>query len=230
MNELFQESVYFGFFITLFGYWIGSEVSRRVKYTLFNPLLISIILIIVFLKATGISYETYENGARYINYFMTPATVCLAVPLYRHIQLLKENLWAILAGIFSGCVVCAVLIFFLSGLFELDGVIYLSLVSKSVTSAIALGITEELGGVETVTVMAVCISGTGGSILSTWLFRLFRIEDPVAQGVALGTASHAMGTSRALQMGEIQGAMGSLAIAVAGMMTVVIAPILTGLF
>jgi predicted murein hydrolase (TIGR00659 family) len=230
MNEFLQGSVFFGFFLTLFAYWLGAGISKKVKSTLCNPLLIAMILIIAFLKLTGITYDTFENGAKYINYFLTPATVCLAVPLYRQIQLLKEHVWAILISIFSGCVACAALIFALSKIFALDYTIYAGLVPKSVTTAIAMGVSEELGGIVAVTVMAVDLTGLGGAVLAPTLFKIFRIEEPIAQGLAMGTASHAIGTSKALEMGEIQGAMSSLAIAVTGVMTVIIGPIVAGFY
>lgn len=230
MDNFLQNSAYFGFFLTLFGYWLAVKISKKVKSTLCNPLLISIILIIFFLKLTGISYETFDNGAKYINYFLTPATVCLAVPLYRQIKLLKENVWAIVISIFSGSVACAALIFVMSKIFALNGEIYASLVPKSITTAIALGMSEELGGMASVTVMAVFITGIGGAVIANTVFKLAKIEDPMAQGLAIGTASHAIGTSKALEMGEIQAAMSSLAIAVTGVMTVIIGPIVAGLY
>lgn len=230
MDNFLQGSAFFGFFITLFGYWLGVGISKKVKSTLCNPLLVSIILIIAFLKVAGISYETFDNGAKYINYFLTPATVCLAVPLYRQIRLLKEYVWAILLSIFSGCVSCAALVFLMSRLFALDMETYAGLVPKSVTTAIALGVSEELGGMASVTVMAVVITGIGGAVIASTVFKLFRIEDPIAQGLAIGTASHAIGTSKALEMGEIQAAMSSLAIAVTGVMTVIIGPIVAGFY
>lgn len=225
MNEVLQGSLFFGFFLTLAGYWISAGIAKRVKSTLCNPLLLSILFIILFLKLTGIEYGVYEEGAKYINFFLTPSTVCLAVPLYRQIQLLKENVAAILISIFSGCVACAALIFALSRMFLLEDAIYASLVPKSITTAIALGISEELGGMASVTVMAVFITGIGGAVIATTLFKWFRIEEPMAQGIALGTASHAIGTSKALELGEIQAAMASLAIAVTGIMTVIIGPL-----
>lgn len=230
MNEFLLNSAYFGFTLTLFGYWLGTRISKKIKSTLCNPLLLAIIFIIIFLKATGISYETFDNGAKYINYFLTPSTVCLAVPLYRQIKLLKENIVAILASIFSGCVSCGAIIFVMSRMFALDGEIYAGLAPKSITTAIALGVSEELGGLAAVTVMAVFISGIGGAVIATTIFKIFRIEEPMAQGLALGTASHAIGTSKALELGEIQGAMSSLAIAVAGVMTVVLAPVFAGFY
>ena len=221
MDSIVQSSAYFGFFITLFGYWVSTQIAKRMRSTLCNPLLLTIIFIIAFLKLADISYASYDNGAKYINYFLTPSTVCLAVPLYRQLKLLKEYAGAILISIMSGTVACAIMIFGLAKLFLLENSIYASLVPKSITTAIALGMSEELGGLSAVTVMAVFVTGILGAVIATTVFKIFKIEDPVAQGLAMGTAAHAIGTSKALELGEIQAAMSSLAIAVAGLLTVV---------
>ena len=230
MDSIVQSSAYFGFFITLFGYWVSTQIAKRMRSTLCNPLLLTIIFIIAFLKLADISYASYDNGAKYINYFLTPSTVCLAVPLYRQMKLLKEYAGAILISIMSGKVACAIMIFGLAKLFLLENSIYASLVPKSITTAIALGMSEELGGLSAVTVMAVFVTGILGAVIATTVFKIFKIEDPVAQGLAMGTAAHAIGTSKALELGEIQAAMSSLAIAVTGILTVIMGPIVAGFY
>lgn len=230
MDSIVQSSAYFGFFITLFGYWLSTQIAKRMRSTLCNPLLLTIIFIIAFLKLADISYASYDNGAKYINYFLTPSTVCLAVPLYRQLKLLKEYAGAILISIMSGTVACAIMIFGLAKLFLLENSIYASLVPKSITTAIALGMSEELGGLSAVTVMAVFVTGILGAVIATTVFKIFKIEDPVAQGLAMGTAAHAIGTSKALELGEIQAAMSSLAIAVTGILTVIMGPIVAGFY
>ena len=230
MDSIVQSSAYFGFFITLFGYWVSTQIAKRMRSTLCNPLLLTIIFIIAFLKLADISYASYDNGAKYINYFLTPSTVCLAVPLYRQMKLLKEYAGAILISIMSGTVACAIMIFGLAKLFLLENSIYASLVPKSITTAIALGMSEELGGLSAVTVMAVFVTGILGAVIATTVFKIFKIEDPVAQGRAMGTAAHAIGTSKALELGEIQAAMSSLAIAVTGILTVIMGPIVAGFY
>ena len=196
MDSIVQSSAYFGFFITLFGYWVSIQIAKRMRSTLCNPLLLTIIFIIAFLKLADISYASYDNGAKYINYFLTPSTVCLAVPLYRQLKLLKEYAGAILISIMSGTAACAIMIFGLAKLFLLENSIYASLVPKSITTAIALGMSEELGGLSAVTVMAVFVTGILGAVIANTVFKIFKIEDPVAQGLAMGTASHAIGTSK----------------------------------
>ena len=230
MDSIVQSSAYFGFFITLFGYWVSIQIAKRLRSTLCNPLLLTIIFIIAFLKLADISYASYDNGAKYINYFLTPSTVCLAVPLYRQLKLLKEYAGAILISIMSGTAACAIMIFGLAKLFLLENSIYASLVPKSITTAIALGMSEELGGLSAVTVMAVFVTGILGAVIANTVFKIFKIEDPVAQGLAMGTASHAIGTSKALELGEIQAAMSSLAIAVTGILTVIVGPIVAGFY
>ena len=230
MDSIVQSSAYFGFFITLFGYWVSTQIAKRMRSTLCNPLLLTIIFIIAFLKLADISYASYDNGAKYINYFLTPSTVCLAVPLYRQLKLLKEYAGAILISIMSGTAACAIMIFGLAKLFLLENSIYASLVPKSITTAIALGMSEELGGLSAVTVMAVFVTGILGAVIANTVFKIFKIEDPVAQGLAMGTASHAIGTSKALELGEIQAAMSSLAIAVTGILTVIMGPIVAGFY
>ena len=222
MDSIVQSSAYFGFFITLFGYWVSTQIAKRMRSTLCNPLLLTIIFIIAFVS--------YDNGAKYINYFLTPSTVCLAVPLYRQLKLLKEYAGAILISIMSGTAACAIMIFGLAKLFLLENSIYASLVPKSITTAIALGMSEELGGLSAVTVMAVFVTGILGAVIATTVFKIFKIEDPVAQGLAMGTAAHAIGTSKALELGEIQAAMSSLAIAVTGILTVIMGPIVAGFY
>ena len=230
MDSIVQSSAYFGFFITLFGYWVSTQIAKRMRSTLCNPLLLTIIFIIAFLKLADISYASYDNGAKYINYFLTPSTGCLAVPLYRQLKLLKEYAGAILISIMSGTAACAIMIFGLAKLFLLENSIYASLVPKSITTAIALGMSEELGGLSAVTVMAVFVTGILGAVIANTVFKIFKIEDPVAQGLAMGTASHAIGTSKALELGEIQAAMSSLAIAVTGILTVIVGPIVAGFY
>ena len=230
MDSIVQSSAYFGFFITLFGYWVSTQIAKRMRSTLCNPLLLTIIFIIAFLKLADISYASYDNGAKCINYFLTPSTVCLAVPLYRQLKLLKEYAGAILISIMSGTVACAIMIFGLAKLFLLENSIYASLVPKSITTAIALGMSEELGGLSAVTVMAVFVTGILGAVIATTVFKIFKIEDPVAQGLAMGTAAHAIGTSKALELGEIQAAMSSLAIAVTCILTVIMGPIVEGFY
>lgn len=167
-----------------------------------------------------IDYDTYYEGAKYLSYLLTPATVCLAVPMYEQLELLKKNLKAVLVGIISGVLMSLGCILVMAIVFSLNHETYVTLLPKSITTAIGMGIAEELGGYVTITVATIVITGVLGNIIGEGLCKLFHIEEPIAKGVALGTASHAIGTARAMEMGEIEGAMASLSIAVAGLLTV----------
>lgn len=225
MNELLGDSLFFGMALSIFAYWAASRLRAKLQYAVLNPLLISSVFIIAALLLFHIDYETYAYGARSISNLLTPATVCLAVPLYRQLQVLKKNGAAVAAGIFCGCLAHAAVILGASYSILSKEKLVLSILSKSVTTAIALGVTEELGGIPAVTILGVMIAGLLGAILGPYLMKLLRIEEPVSQGLAMGTASHAIGTSKAMEMGELQGAMSSLAIVVTGLLTVLLAPL-----
>lgn len=225
MNEILSGSIFFGMILSIFTYWVGYQVRKKWNFPIFNPLLISATAIIIFLIVCKIDYETYAFGARNFSNLVTPATVCLAIPLYKQIQVLKDHLGAILISIFCGCLAHAVTLVGIAWVFKLNSTLLLSELSKSVTTAIAMGVSEEIGGIPAITVVGVTVAGLLGAIVGPGLLKLFRIEEPIAQGLALGTASHAIGTSKAVDMGEMQGAMSSLAIVVTGIMTVIIVPI-----
>lgn len=224
INEVLRESLFFGIIVSILAYKIGFEIQKKYKKVFLNPLLIAIVLIIVFLLVTGISYETYQFGAKYLSYFLTPVTVCLAVPLYKQMEILEKNKAAILISIAIGCIVHAGILIAITYVCKMDQQILLSVMSKSVTTAIALGVTGEIGGIQGITVIGVMVAGISGAVIGPSLLKLFRITEPVAQGLALGSASHAIGTSKAIELGEIQAAMSSLAIVVTGILTVFIVP------
>lgn len=224
LNEILGESLFFGMILSLLAYKIGFEIQKKWKKVFLNPLLISIVLIIVFLMITGISYETFQYGAKYLSYFLTPVTVCLAVPLYKQMETLKKNMPAIIISIAIGCLVHAGVLIAIAAMFHMDRQLLMSVMSKSVTTAIALGVTGEIGGIQGITVIGVMVAGISGAVLGPTLLKIFGIKEPVAQGLAMGSASHAIGTSKAIELGEIQAAMSSLAIVVTGILTVVIVP------
>ena len=223
-NVLLGESLFFGMALSLVAYRIGFAIQAKWKKVFLNPLLLSVAFIIGFLAVTGISYETYHYGAKYLSYFLTPVTVSLAVPLYRQFQVLKKNVAAIVISITIGCFVRAAVIIGVLSVFQVDRQLILSLLPKSITSAIALGVTEEIGGIQGIVVLGVMIAGVSGAVVGPLLLKLMKVTEPVAQGLALGSASHAVGTSKAIELGEIQAAMSSLAIVVTGILTVIILP------
>ena len=229
MNEFLLNSTYFGVVLSLLCYWLGLKISSKVKSTLCNPLLVAAAIIVGILLIFKIDYETFDKGASHLTYFLNPATVCLAVPLSRQFQVLKSNMKAILLGILAGCVACLITIFGLSAVFSFSQELTASVLPKSITTAIAIGLSEEIGGMPAITVACVVITGIFGACTASTFFKIFKIEEPVAQGLATGASAHAIGTSRALELGEVQGAMSSLAIVVTGIMTGIIVPVMTSI-
>ena len=230
MMEFIKNSAFFGAMISLIAYEIGLILKKKFKMAIFNPLLISIICVIGVLLIFHIDYDDYNEGGKYISYLLTPATVCLAVPLYEQIHLLKKNLKAVAAGIISGTLAGLCSILLMSKLFGFNHQEYVTMLPKSITTAIGMGVSEELGGIVTITVAAIVITGIIGNMFAEGICKLCKIEHPIAKGLAIGTASHAMGTAKAMEIGEIEGAMSSLSIAVAGLMTVVGASIFYHLY
>lgn len=229
MNEFMQSSAYAGVTISLISYGLGNFLKKKTGLGLFNPLLISMIVTMLFLLGCGIDYDTYNEGAKYLSWLLTPATVCLAIPLYEEWELLKSNAKAVVIGIFSGVITSLVTVFVLAKLMGLSHESYVTLLPKSITTAIGMGVSQELGGYVTITVAVIVITGVLGNILAEIIFKLFRIHEPISKGLALGTAAHAIGTAKAMEIGEIEGAMSSLSIAVAGILTVIFASVFAGL-
>lgn len=220
MTSLLEQSVFFGVAVSIAAYESGNLLKKKFKSALLNPLLISVAVTIVILVAFHINYATYYEGAKYLSYLLTPATVCLAIPMYEQLELLKKNMKAVMAGIVSGVLMSLGCIFIMAVIFKLNHQTYVTLLPKSITTAIGMGVSDELGGYVTITVAVIVITGILGNIIGEAVCKIFRIEEPIAKGVALGTASHAIGTARAMEMGQIEGAMSSLSIAVAGLLTV----------
>jgi putative effector of murein hydrolase len=220
MKELFSSSLFFGVAISILGYEIGASLKRRFKKDLFNPLLISIIFVMLVLILFRVDYQSYYNGAKYLSYILTPATVCLAIPLYSQLELLKGNIKAIIIGILSGVISSFGNILILAILFKLTHQQYVTLLPKSITTAIGMGVSEELGGNVAITVAIIILTGIVGNLLADTICRLSHIEEPIAKGIAIGTSAHVIGTTKALEMGEVEGAMSSLAVVVAGLLTV----------
>lgn len=219
--EMLQNSVFFGVLISLVAYAIGLYLKRRTGWSLMNPLLISIVLVILTLLLTGVSYEKYNAGADIISYLLTPATVCLALPLYQQVELLKKNARAVVVGITAGVLASLCSVLLLALLFGFDHAAYVTFLPKSITTAIGIGVAEELGGNVSVAVVVIIITGVIGNIFAETFLRLLRIREPIARGIAIGCSSHALGTARAMEMGTIEGAMSSLSIVVCGVMTVI---------
>jgi predicted murein hydrolase (TIGR00659 family) len=229
MNEFMQSSAYAGVTISLISYGLGNFLKKKTGLGLFNPLLISMIVTMLFLLGCRIDYDTYNEGAKYLSWLLTPATVCLAIPLYEEWELLKSNAKAVVIGIFSGVITSLVTVFVLAKLMGLSHESYVTLLPKSITTAIGMGVSQELGGYVTITVAVIVITGVLGNILAEIIFKLFRIHERISKGLGLGTAAHAIGTAKAMEIGEIEGAMSSHSIAVVGILTVIFASVFAGL-
>jgi len=221
MNELVASSATFGVVISLIAYFIGVALKKKTGSSFVNPLLISIVIVIGFVLLFRVDYDSYNSSAKYLSYLLTPATVSLAIPLYVEIERLKKNIKAILISIFVGSLTSMLSIFLLSKLFGFDKAQLVTFLPKSITTAIGMSVSEELGGIVAITVAAIIITGIFGNIIAESVLKMFKITDPVAKGLAIGTCSHAIGTSKAMEMGEVEGAMSSLSIVVAGIITVV---------
>ncbi len=228
MNEFVLDSAFAGVTISLLTYMLGMYLKKRFQSGLLNPLLLSIAASIVILLAANIDYEAYNAGAKYLSWFLTPAHVCLAIPLYEQLELLKKNWAAVAAGIVSGVLTNMVTVFALAMHFGLNHQEYVTLLPKSITTAIGMGVAEELGGYVTITVAVIVITGVLGNILGDLVCKVFGIHEPIAKGLALGTSAHAIGTAKAMEMGEVEGAMSSLSIAVSGVLTVACASFFAG--
>lgn len=220
MSELFA-SPFFGIALSIVAFSIGVWIQKKTGLVICNPLIIAIVLVSGVLLLFKIPYESYNEGGSIINMFLAPATSCLAVSVYTRMELLKKNWLPILVGCVAGSLTSMGSVFLLCRLFGLDEAMTYSLVPKSVTTPIAVGIAESHGGISSITVAAVILTGIMGSILAPFLIRIFRVKDSMTAGLAIGACSHAVGTSKAIEIGETEGAMSGLAIGICGIVTVV---------
>lgn len=225
MAEFLQTIPLFSLVLTIGAYQLGLWLQKKCKTPLLNPILIAVVLVIGILLLTGVPNEHYQESMTGIKWLLTPATVCLALPLYRQIKTLKKNLPAILAGILAGTVTSLLFIFGMCKLFDLSRELTVSLLPKSITTAMGIVLSGDNGGIQSLTAASIIVTGILGSLFGSMLCKLLGIKDPVAQGVAFGTASHVVGTSRATELGDIQGAVSSLSLAVAGILTAVLFPL-----
>ena len=230
MSDIFAACSFFGFLLAAGSYQLARTINKRMGKEICNPLLFATLFCGAVLLGTGTDYDVfYTNGGRILEFFLTPATICLAIPLYKQFELLKKNMGAVLAGCAAGIAAhmagCVLMLF----LFQMEAAEYISLLPKSITTAIGKGLSEELGGYPAITMASIMLTGLFGAVAAPPLLKLFHVTEPLSQGLAIGTSSHAAGTSRAVQLGEIQGAASSLAIVVTGLLTVIAAPLLARL-
>lgn len=225
MSELLNSPL-FGICLTIITYIIGLEIYKKFKLPILNPILIALIIIIPILLYFKIPVETYKKGGDLISFFLGPATVVLAVPLYKKIDLLKQHFVPILGGVVVGVLTSILSCILIGKALGLDLSLIKSSLPKSLTTPIAIELSKQVEGIVPITIVMVMITGITGAVLAPFICKMFKIENKIAKGIAIGTASHAVGTSRAIEMGEIEGAMSGLAIGVAGILTVFILPIL----
>ena len=225
MTELLTSVGIWAVALTLGLYQLGLWLQKKTGLALCNPILVAAAAVIGLLLALDIPNSAYQQGMQAISWLLTPSTVCLAIPLYTRLEALKGNLKAIFLGIAAGTAVSIGVILGLCGLFQLDGAMTVTLLPKSVTSAMAIALSETGGGIVALTAAAVIVTGVFGNMAGPFLCRIFKITDPIAQGVAYGTAAHVIGTARARQHSELAGAVSSLSLVVAGILTAVMFPI-----
>lgn len=220
MIDFLESSTFFGVVLSLVAYGVGMLLRKKTGLAVCNPLLIAVAIVIAFLCVTGMDYQQYNSGAHLISYLLTPATVALAIPLYKQFELLRHNALAILVGIASGVLSSFLTIAAMAVLFTFSHEEYVTFLPKSITTAIGMGVSEKLGGYVSITAAVIIITGIFGNIIGELVFRIFRIREPIARGIALGSASHAIGTAKAMELGEVEGAMSSLSIVLSGVLTV----------
>lgn len=216
-------SPYFGIAATILAYWVGVKIQKKTGLVICNSMLVTVLLLIGLLTLFRIPYESYYEGGSIINLLLGPVTACMGVTIYRRRELLKQNLLPVLLGCLAGAVTSIVSVFVMSRLFGLDQAMLVSLLPKSVTTPIAVAIAENHGGIVSITVAAVVVTGILGNLLAPLLIKAFRVKDPLAAGLGIGACSHAVGTAKAMEIGETEGAVSGLAIGVCGMMTAVLA-------
>ena len=223
--DFFENSLFSGVTLSLVAYMIGVLLKRRFKSGIFNPLLISIVITIIVLVVGDIDYDVYNEGAKYLSWLLTPATVCLAIPLSEQWELLKKTYTAVLLALLAAVLTSLCTVLVLSYIMKLSHEDYVTLLPKSITTAIGMGVSEELGGYVTITVAVIVVTGVIGNIIGEIVFKIFRIKEPISKGLALGSSAHAIGTAKAMEIGEVEGAMSSLSIAVTGILTVILASV-----
>lgn len=225
MLEYLYELSLFPLVLTIGSFMLGVWLQKKVKSPLCSPILVAVILVVCFFLVSKYSVDTYQAGTQGLTWLLTPATVCLALPLYEQLKVLKKNLPAILTGVFAGTVTSLAVLLGMCYLFSLNRQISVSLLPKSITTAFGSVLSRQNGGIEALTTTVIIITGIIGALVGSTLCKVFRIKDPIAQGVAFGTASHVVGTSRANEISQLTGAVSSLSLACAGIMTAVLFPI-----
>ena len=226
MKVLLFDNAFFGIFISLIAFKIGKDIFNKFKWPILNPIFVALILIFIFMEVFNIPTSYYSQGGDILGFFIAPATVCLAIPLYKELGTLKKHYKVIFIGALIGSITAILSVVLLGKLLGIQDIILLSFVPKSITTPIGIEVSKLLGGIPAITVFAIMVTGITGNIFAPFMLKLFRIENAVAKGIGIGISSHAVGTSKAIEMGEIEGAMSALSIVIAGIITIFIAPLL----
>lgn len=228
MAEILQISI-LPVVLTLFAYQVGVLCQKKFKFPLFNPILVGMIVVILTLKITGLTTDRYQEGVKLMSWLMTPATVCLAIPMYEQFQALQKNLKAILAGVVAGALACLTVLLVTCLILKFDRNLTVSLLPKGITAAIGVSLTELFGGTPSITTLGISVTGICGNMFGAAFCKFFRITDPIAQGVAFGTGSHVIGTAKASELNPLSGAVSSLSLVVAGLLTALLFPVIVNL-
>lgn len=230
INDFVATSSVFGVVLTIFVFQIGILVNMKYNKSFTNPLLIGFILCSIILIVFKIDYDSYNASAQYVTYLLAPTTVCLAITMYEQINALKSNWKAVFAGVATGIFANFVMIYALCKVFGLDTTQFATLLPKSTTTAIAIPTTQIIGGIVPITVAAIVFTGILGNVFGEQILKFFKVEEPVAKGLALGSASHSVGIARALQIGPVEGSMATLAMVTGGLGTAIVASFLVSLY
>lgn len=226
MNEILSIPI-LPVLLTMSTFYVGIIVQRKLKTPLCNPILVAVLMILVFLSVTGMDLKDYQDGNTRFSWLLAPATVSLAVPMYEHFKILRKHIAVLLAGVAAGAVSCLVMVLGFCCLLHFSPEMIISLLPKSVTTAIGVPLSEMAGGIAPITTAAIVVTGVTASVLGPMLCELFHLTDDIAQGAAYGTAGHVVGTSKAIERSALAGAASSLSLVVAGLLTAVIFPIAT---
>ena len=222
MIEILSKSGFFAIALTVIAFCIGAACQSKWKKAILNPILIGAALVMLTLCLLDIPVEQYQQDCKPLTYLTTPATICLSIGFYEQLQQLKKHLPAILIGVAGGTLASLLSVWLLSKLFGFSQVLTISLLPKSITSAIGVVLSEQAGGVGALTTAIIIITGIFGNVTGPALCKVFRLKDPISQGVGFGTASHVIGTSRATEMSPLIGAVSSLSLTLAGLITTVV--------
>lgn len=226
MIDLIFNNSFFGIFISLIAFAIGKSLFNKFKLPILNPIFIAILLILIFMEIFNIPLDYYNKGGDILGFFIAPATVCLAIPLYKELASLKKYYKVIFLGGIVGSATAMASVLILGKLLNIEHAILLSFVPKSITTPIGIEVSKLLGGIPSITVFAIMVTGITGNIFAPFMLKLFRIENAIARGLGIGISSHAVGTAKAIEMGEVEGAMSALSIVIAGIITIFIAPLI----